>query len=332
MALTLPGSDQLAMLDHAARTALAAASEPFALTAGAMLFRQGAKADALYIVTHGRLEIATRIPGDETTMVSAIAPGQLVGEFALLDDGLRSANVRAVEPTQGLRIARLRFLACLTDGQPWALALIDAIRLLVASRTRTTIDRIVQSAHYDLSCLRQPGAGSELTHTEIADLSQHLMACPRLRGLADNAADLASAGHALQAPKGTVITDSGEPFDKMLVDRLLIVLRGAVRSAIPRPDGLEQLAIHGPGECLGIVALFNGMRQPLRLEAAEDTLLYAVDRPQFDRLRQTQSPLALALMEEIGRQLVRDQLRANRHMGRIAAQASFNAAGGGTHV
>ena len=80
-----------AALEGAARAELAAIAHPFALAEGALLFRQGDPPSGLYLVGEGALEIATRMPGDDAAQVSRIAPGEVVGEFALLDDGPRSA-------------------------------------------------------------------------------------------------------------------------------------------------------------------------------------------------------------------------------------------------
>jgi CRP-like cAMP-binding protein len=68
-------SNRSAALDDQTLAKLARAGEGFALDAGETLFRQGAVADAAYLVSKGRLEVSTRIPGDEIATVSAIGPG-----------------------------------------------------------------------------------------------------------------------------------------------------------------------------------------------------------------------------------------------------------------
>ena len=152
----LQDSEQLSALSAHARAELAKATDQFSIRCGETLFRQGMSADALYIIGSGKLEITTRTPGDTTAAVSAIGPGEVVGEFALLDDGLRSANVTAMADSEGLRIPRARFLALLADGKPWTLELIDALRCLVAIRTRVTLERIATAERYDVSSLRVP--------------------------------------------------------------------------------------------------------------------------------------------------------------------------------
>jgi CRP-like cAMP-binding protein len=317
----LQASAQLSALASQARAELAAASDRFAIRRGETLFRQGMAADALYIVASGQLEIAARIPGDTMAAVSLIGPGEVVGEFALLDDGPRSANVVALADGDMLRIPKGRFLALLADGKPWTLELIDMLRGLVALRTRATLARIAAAARYDLPSLRSPavrgGAGPG------GDAAALFPALGRLAALGDDgAALLVAEGSCLAIPRGTLLTEAGAP-----PDGLTLVLRGALRSVLPRREGGEQVMVHGPGEMAGLVGLFDGAPQPLGLEAAEAAVVLHLPRARFETLRCSPAPHALALFAAAGRQLVRDQRRANRHLGRAASLSLFNRQG-----
>lgn len=75
---------------------IAAAGTDRQLVRGDVLFKEGDDADALYIVTKGRLAIAIANPIDHReTVVSLMEPGDLFGEMAMLDDGPRSAMARS---------------------------------------------------------------------------------------------------------------------------------------------------------------------------------------------------------------------------------------------
>lgn len=80
------------------------------LAAGEDLIREGDEADAIHFVVRGRFEVRKRserdgpvppgarpVDDDESHRIGEALPGALVGEVALLDLGLRSATVRAVE-------------------------------------------------------------------------------------------------------------------------------------------------------------------------------------------------------------------------------------------
>jgi CRP-like cAMP-binding protein len=321
----LQRSGHLSGLAPDAFAQLEAAADPFALDRGQTLFRQGMTADALYIVKSGALEIMTRIPGDTAASVSTIGPGEVVGEFALLDEGLRSASVTAMDASTGLRIPKSRFLALLADGKPWTLDLIDALRSLVARRTRATLARIATTSRYDVPSLRAPSPGGDIG--TIDDGTPLFAALGRFAELgAEGAALLASKGTYLTIPRGTRISEA-----ESAPHSLTLVLRGALRSFLPRDEGQEQIMVNGPGEMTGLVGLFDGTPHPLGLEAAENVIALQLPHLAFEEMRRSPEPHALALFAAIGRQLVRDQRRANRHLGRAVSLEQFNQyAGGGT--
>jgi CRP/FNR family cyclic AMP-dependent transcriptional regulator len=86
--------------------------------AGAYLFHHGDEADSMYVVASGRLAVrATTVDGD-TAIVRVIGPGQVVGELALLVDGLRrTGSVVALEATSVRVIHRSQF-AEIRDRDP----------------------------------------------------------------------------------------------------------------------------------------------------------------------------------------------------------------------
>lgn len=294
-----------AALDHAARTELANIAEPFAIAEGALLFRQGDPPSGLYVVSDGLLEIATRMPGDDAAQVSRIAPGDVVGEFALLDDGPRSANVRAVAATRGWHVPTHRFAALLADARPGAVAALDALRGLVASRTRATLERIAQGGGAEDSELRA-AAGEFALEGAVPP--------------ADFPPALLAAGELVEAPRGAALVASGAA-----PDIAWLVVRGAVRASLPRGERREQVMVHAPGEWAGLVASIDGGALPLALDAAETSLLLGVPAATFAAWRA--APEAQALLAGVDGQLVRDQRRANRHLGRAIALSRFNAAG-----
>jgi CRP/FNR family transcriptional regulator, cyclic AMP receptor protein len=63
---------------------------------GEVIAEQGAPGDEFYIVTDGFLEIS--VTGDASTsqVLVNLGKGQIIGEMALIDQGPRSATVRAV--------------------------------------------------------------------------------------------------------------------------------------------------------------------------------------------------------------------------------------------
>jgi CRP/FNR family transcriptional regulator, cyclic AMP receptor protein len=294
------------------------AALPFAIGRDQTLFRQGMASDALYLITSGELSISTRIPGDMAAAVQNIGPGSIVGELAMLDDGPRSADVKAARDTKGWLIPKSQFLAIVAAGKPWALALIDSLRGLVAERTRSTLLRIIETKGYELPALREPGFYHP---SSLEPNAGPLFAA--LGRLADfgheGSTQLAAMGDCIHIPRGARLSEA-ETSPNMLT----IVLRGALRAVLPRCEGNEQVMVHGPGEIAGLIGLFANCSHPLGLEAAESSVALQLSPAVFDDMRQSPDPLAISLFVAIGRQLVRDQRRVNRHLGRAISMVQFN--------
>lgn len=75
------------------------------LAAGETLFRRGDPGDAMYIVVAGRL-LFIEDESAELPIRGEIGPGELVGEFALLTDEPRLADVHAIRDTDLVEISR----------------------------------------------------------------------------------------------------------------------------------------------------------------------------------------------------------------------------------
>ncbi|MDP9237789.1 MAG: cyclic nucleotide-binding domain-containing protein [Chloroflexota bacterium] len=88
---------------------LIARFEPRTLAAGETLFRQGDVGDRFYVLTAGALDVKRG-----GRQIARLAPGEAVGEIALLSDTPRTATVRAVEPVELLSLSKDDFRDLLT--------------------------------------------------------------------------------------------------------------------------------------------------------------------------------------------------------------------------
>ena len=292
-------------------------ASPFVVGAGEVLFRQGDPPVGLFVVERGLLEIAARMPGDEDAHVSRIAPGEVVGEFALLDPGPRSARVSAVEDSAGLFVPARSFIAMLDEGRAGPVQAIDRLRTLVAARTRATIERLAAEAVTEQSELRNAAQVGEVSPITVD--FEMLRALGRFAAFDDAAgAAFVAQGEGLAVARGTLLPS---------VDGASLVVRGAVRAGFARGGLQEQVTIHGPGEWAGLVAAIDGGAQRPVLSAAEDAILLRMSAARFAAWRSAPAAVELAVLAGVDRQLVRDQRRATRHLGRAIALARFNAVG-----
>lgn len=77
---------------------------------GEVIARQGEPGDELFIVTDGFAEVAVQTSDGTANVLVNLGSGQIIGEMALIDQGPRSATVRAIsEPTTVQVVRRADF-------------------------------------------------------------------------------------------------------------------------------------------------------------------------------------------------------------------------------
>ena len=76
---------------------------------GATIIEELTEAERFFIIHKGKIEITKKFEGYEEFVLAVQSDGDFFGEMALLDEGRRSATVRALEPTTVLEISRNNF-------------------------------------------------------------------------------------------------------------------------------------------------------------------------------------------------------------------------------
>ena len=92
---------------------------------GEVILEEGANSKELYIITHGEVEILVNpaiVGGPEapqgTVTIATLRRGQSFGEIALVDEGLRSATVRAAQKNTTLLVISRDKLLMLCETYP----------------------------------------------------------------------------------------------------------------------------------------------------------------------------------------------------------------------
>jgi signal transduction histidine kinase len=101
-------------------------TEPVSIHAGDTLIEEGSPGDALYIVVDGEFEITKR-SGQHEIAIALRAPGEVIGEMALLDRAPRSATVRALRDSRLLKVPRDAFDQLLSTSPSAALAILHTV-------------------------------------------------------------------------------------------------------------------------------------------------------------------------------------------------------------
>jgi len=76
---------------------------------GDVIIEERTSAERFFIICKGKIEITKQFEDGEEFVLAVHSDGDFFGEMALLDEGLRSATARAVEPTTVLEITRPNF-------------------------------------------------------------------------------------------------------------------------------------------------------------------------------------------------------------------------------
>src|SRR5689334_14107353 len=93
-------------LDADEKQTLAQQIDVIKLAKGHTLFRTGDPGGAMYLVQKGAIELFLPQENGDHLPLKVAEPGEMFGELALLDNQPRSANARAIEPTELLVLDR----------------------------------------------------------------------------------------------------------------------------------------------------------------------------------------------------------------------------------
>jgi len=126
---------------------LAAAAEHHELLRNDVLFEEGDEADDLYVVVSGRIAIADKSIHGRESMMALMERGDLFGEMGLFGAMDRSAEARALEPSEVLSIPYLP-LRDIYEHRP---ALLWGVVKLLAGRLRNTNLALADSVFLDVT-------------------------------------------------------------------------------------------------------------------------------------------------------------------------------------
>ena len=104
---------------------------------GEIVFRQGDRGDALFLIAKGLADVTLELPGIERKKrLHSLAAGTFFGEMALLDGRPRSANVEAREKLVCYRLRLTDFEKLKKDRASLAMILLANVSRTIASRLR----------------------------------------------------------------------------------------------------------------------------------------------------------------------------------------------------
>ena len=146
-----------------------------------LIFSKGDPGDAMLILINGAVKILNYSPNGKEIIFRVFQPGAVIGEFALIDERPRSAEARAVGPTDALLINRRDLLPVLKSDPDLVMTLLKTL----CERLRWTNELLEDLTFLDLGSRlakslvqlsQQQQDSSQLHETCIINISQQTLA------------------------------------------------------------------------------------------------------------------------------------------------------------
>lgn len=147
--------------------ALARKVDTVSWEAGTVIFEEGDRGDACYVIHSGRVKVMRRLVDGQPIALAHVGHGGLVGELALFARDTRSATLQAVDPTTAIAISREDLMAILHGNAEAAISMAVHVAGLLqraedrrfASATSTVNGRILATllAQVEARQSRHPG-------------------------------------------------------------------------------------------------------------------------------------------------------------------------------
>jgi CRP/FNR family transcriptional regulator, cyclic AMP receptor protein len=306
---TLAASSLFSDLDHAELAEVARLAEPFGLPAGDLLFRQGDRAEQLYVLEAGRLEIVARLPGDREMLLSQVGAGDVLGELSLVAGGTRTASARAVETTRGLLISRDAFGRLRTSLRPTGAAVMRRLSRIVYARLRVRCDSLA-GVTFPAAEVDDPGGTRALQPDDLV----HMSRLDFFAGFGRLLPEVALRGARLDVARGTVLVGAGSH-----PDRFFVTLRGAVEAAIELGATRRRMRLAGPGRAPVYLGLLDDAPSPVVCRAREKAHLFAMSRTDFVALMDGHDEASRAFVDAVTEDLVGYLTQAERRQATILA-------------
>lgn len=113
---------------------------------GEKIFAEDSAGDELYILKKGKASIELAIKGDAMfTALNIVSEGQIFGELALIDRGLRSATAKSLIDCEVLVLPRDKLYRLFEENTRIGYVVMRNIATVLAARLRKTNQQLIQT-------------------------------------------------------------------------------------------------------------------------------------------------------------------------------------------
>jgi CRP-like cAMP-binding protein len=301
---------------------LLAIARPVSYLAGARLVRQGEGSRGAFLLRTGEVEAQVALPGGGMLTVAKLRDGDVFGEMALIENGVCSASVVARTNVDGWFIERGDFRALVASRDRAALEAQRAITQVLAAKLRALNAKVEErAAAENLPLKKNPGPDSSERKKPAFDWRAFLPILPFFEGFDDyEIEDLVAGARAMELPRGAALFAAGEP-----ADACYLVVRGALEVMLQREGKERRIALAGPGELVGYMALIEGARHAASARVRESACVLELAAERFLAHYNGDSGTAVRLQHAIHRCLLRSLGRTNTQLTRLISHARLAA-------
>jgi CRP-like cAMP-binding protein len=123
-----------------------------------LVVTKGEQGDTLFMVLEGELRARMFIDGRESTL-STMGVGECFGEIAIVDQGPRSADVVANQPSVLVKLSAAGLKKMFTEAPALAAPFMFALTRVIAARVRVLTKRYEDSIHFARTASAAAGTG-----------------------------------------------------------------------------------------------------------------------------------------------------------------------------
>lgn len=302
-------------------------AQPVSFLEGAHLVRHGEAARGAWVLRVGSVEAVVMVPGGGQTTVAMLGPGSVFGEMSLIERGTYAATVIARSNVDGwfVEADAFRSLAALRGAA--ALGLQRALTHLLAEKLRAVNAKVrAQPAPEDRSAtellpMADPLRGVPRKRGASFDFRAFLHLLPLFQGFDETEIEEAVAeARVLELPRGAWLFVEEHP-----AENCYAVVRGAVE-VTDRGGGVDRrIAVLGPGQLVGHMALLDMSTHGASARAREDCVLLEWEHAAFNRLYNGSSGTTVKLIHAIQRSLLGTIARTNTRLTRLISHSQLAA-------
>lgn len=289
---------------------------------GAQLVRQGEASRGAFLIASGEARAEVALPGGGTLPVASFGEGDMFGEMALIERGVCTATVVARSGVSGWFVSRDDFRALVASRDPAALEVQREITQILAAKLRALNATVRGHAAAEDRPVAEHPVKAQAPRAPGFEWRKFLPLLPFFEGFDPEEIDaLAARCSAVELERSAVLFRAGEA-----ALACFIVVRGAVEVCSTSGGRERRVAVAGPGEIVGYLALLAGERHAAEARVREAACVLVLPAAEFRAVYDGSSGAAVSLQHAIHRSLLRAMARTNNQLTRLISAARLRGA------